>query len=118
MPSIPPTATAPHHYHAAACCLVHPANVFAHNDHSAENWAWVLYDVGSSEPAKEPTLADYMMKQLLDWLLAGAMELASKGKWEKMMVPSTMALLAKLPFILSAEAVEVLIEGEYDDDQK
>lgn len=45
----------------------------------------------------------------MDWLLAGATELAEKGKGKGKVVPSSIASLAKLPFDLQAKLVEGLI---------
>lgn len=54
---------------------------------------------------------DLLMWELLDWLLAGATESADNGREVRKVMPSTMDFLTNLPFRLSAEAVEGLIEG-------
>lgn len=70
-------------------------------------------EAGPLDPIKELTLPDLMIRQLLDWLLAGITELEGKGKGTKKVIPCTMALLAKPPFLLLAKVVEGLIKEAY-----
>lgn len=58
-----------------------------------------------------------MIQELLDWLCARTMELAVKGKRVRKIAPSAIVLIAKPPFRLSAEVVEGLIEGVYEQKQ-
>lgn len=67
--------------------------------------------LGSSAPIEKPTLVDLLMQQLLNQLLAVAIELTGKGQGARKVVPSTIALLMKPPLRLLAEAVKGLIKG-------
>lgn len=60
-------------------------------------------------------MVDFIIRQLLDWLLAGATELARKGKGKGKVVSSFIASLTKPSLKLQAEVMEGLIEGARND---